>query len=95
MPTGIMMLRWSTLCEPRNAVTAVALAFGLLAAILMARHPPIVVQTTKDGQAVVTWLSGPTDEGKRRGWYHYCISKTAPWLLALAFVLQFIALLLP
>jgi hypothetical protein len=95
MLTAIMTLRWSVLGEPRNALNALALGFGLAAAILMAYYPPRVEQHTKDGRTIGSWVSGPTQEGQRLGWYQHYISKLAPWLLALAFFLQFIAILLP
>ena len=78
-----------------TALNAAALVIGLIAAILMARYPPRVLQITKGGQEPLTIVKEPTEEAKRVGRRQQRLSVAAPWLLALAFFLQFIALWLP
>jgi hypothetical protein len=70
------------------------LVIGLVAAILMARYPPRVLQITEKGEAPIAFVANPTEEGKRRGTRQQRLSEAAPWLLAVAFGLQLIALLL-
>lgn len=71
------------------------LFIGLVAAILMYYFPPRVILYTEKGEPHVTWTSNATDEGKRRGKHQSRLSKAAPCLLAIAFILQLIAALLP
>ena len=76
-------------------LNAFALAIGLVAAILMARYPPRVVQIGKDGLVAMTFVSPRSEEQQRIGRRQQRLSELAPWLLALAFLLQFVALWLP
>ena len=71
------------------------LLIGLLAAVLMFYYPPRIMLYTEKGEAIITWTSNVTDEGKRQGKRQLWWSKAAPWFLALSFLLQLIALLLP
>jgi hypothetical protein len=65
---------------------------GLVAALLMAFFPPRVGRYTKEGAGEITLVSNPTAKGKRWGRVQWWLSVAAPCLLALAFLLQFIAL---
>src|SRR5262245_55155831 len=74
------------------------LLVGLAAAILLAILPPQgVVRYTREGSGFVNWTTGrPTEAGCRRGRQQWWLSTVAgPGLLAVAFVLQLLAVLLP
>jgi hypothetical protein len=71
------------------------LVIGFFAAILMACFPPRVQHYSEKGEREVTWVSNPTDTGKRRGPCQRWLSLAAPCFLALAFLCQILALLLP
>ncbi len=79
----------------RFFLSAAGLLIGLVAAILMACYPPRVMQYTEKGEGHLALVVEATEEGKRWGKRQWWLSKVAPWLLALAFLLQFITLLLP
>jgi len=77
-------------------ITAVlGLLLGFVAAVLMYYFPARVIQFTGKGEGQITWVNNPTDEGKRKGRTQIFLSKTAPWLLAAAFLLQLPTLMLP
>jgi hypothetical protein len=64
-----------------------ALCIGFLAALFLAFSPPPPAQLyTKGGAAQITWTGRVTRWGKVQWWLSY----TGPFLLALAFALQFI-----
>jgi hypothetical protein len=67
------------------------LAIGTLAAVLMYYFPPRVRMYTEKGEAIVSWIGAPTEEGKRLGKWQAFLAKAAPVLLGLAFFLQLVA----
>lgn len=76
-------------------MAVLGLLLGLVAAVLMYYFPARVIQFTEKGEGQITWVNNSTDEGKRKGRTQIVLSKTAPWLLAMAFLLQLPALMLP
>jgi hypothetical protein len=73
---------------PPRMLNGVALCIGVAAALLLAFDPPPAVQPVASGGAAGLTLTGATT-----GWGHikYSVSYSGPALLALAFVLQFVA----
>ena len=79
------MTRWAV----RLNVTA--LVVGLVAAMLLAFYPPRVPQYTEKGEPVISFTANPTEGGKRWGKYQEWASYAGPAFLAVAFLLQLIA----
>lgn len=69
------------------------LIVGFIAAVLMYYFPPRVTLYTKDGAPHVTWIGDQEEGGERKGAIQAFLSRAAPWLLAAAFLLQFLALI--
>jgi hypothetical protein len=78
-----------------SVLSAVGLFIGLVAAILMYYYPPRISLYTEKGEPYGGWVGNPTEKGKVFGWWQVALSKAAPWLLALAFFLQLVAVLMP
>ncbi len=78
-----------------SVLSAVGLFIGLVAAILMYYCPPRISLYTEKGEPYGGWVGNPTEKGKVYGWWQVALSKAAPWLLALAFFLQLVAVLMP
>ena len=76
-------------------LNVIGLFIGLVAAILMYYCPPRVTQYTENGEPPINFVGNATGEGKRRGTWQLRLSRVAPCLLAVAFLLQLIAALLP
>jgi hypothetical protein len=83
----------STLLTPWF-MNVLGLCIGVIAAVLMYYFPPRVIAYTENGAQVFTWTNEPTPEGKQHAAWQTRVSRAAPWLLALGFVLQLLAALL-
>ena len=76
-------------------LNAVGLFIGMVAAMLMYYCPPRVTLYTEKGEPYGGFVGNPTERGKTLGKWQAALSKAAPCLLALAFLLQFAAVVLP
>lgn len=76
-------------------LNVVGLCVGVCAAVLMYYFPPRVIQYTEKGERQIVWTANATEEGKRLGQWQMRLSQIAPWLLALAFLLQLAAVVIP
>ena len=83
------------LATAAQIVAILGLLIGFVAGVLMYYFPAPVIRYTEKGEGEVTWVSNPTEEGKRKGHVQLFFSKLAPWLLAVAFLFQLPTVLLP
>jgi hypothetical protein len=72
-------------------LNVIGLGTNFVAAVLMCFYPPRVAQFTAKGEGFVTFVSGATEEGKRKGVRQQYLSRSAIGLLGLGFFLQLIA----
>lgn len=73
------------------SMNALGLAISTFAAALMYYFPPSLRQYTEAGEQVTHFVGNPTEKGKRVGARQKCLSKVSLALLALGFLIQFIA----
>jgi hypothetical protein len=62
-----------------------------IAAALMYFYPPTVTQYTAKGEGAITWVTAPTEEGKRKGAQQRRRSKAALFLLGGGYLLQLLS----
>jgi hypothetical protein len=67
------------------------LVVGMIAALLMFYFPPRIQAYTEKGEGSITFVSIPTEAGKRRGKRQVFLAKAAPIVLGLSFALQLFA----
>lgn len=66
---------------------------GVVSAFLMYYFPPAKVTYTLDGDREVPWTTGTkSEENKIKAKWHIRLSKAAPVLLGLSFILQMISM---
>jgi hypothetical protein len=70
------------------ALNVIGLVVGIIAALLMFFYPWRGVSYTAKGEAEVKWLANGAEKNIARGKTQIFLSKAAPWLLALGFMLQ-------
>jgi hypothetical protein len=78
-----------------SCVNVVALSIGTLAALIMAFYPPRVRVFGAKGEEYGQFVNNPNPKNKGRGKRQVFLSQFGPWLLAIAFLLQLIAIFLP
>ncbi len=76
-------------------LNVIGLLISTAAAVLMYYFPPRVLQYTEKGEPQITFVGNSTEQGKRVGAWQGRWSKVAPALLALGFLLQLFAALIP
>lgn len=72
-------------------LNVVGLGINTVAAGLMYFFPPAITLYTAKGEGAVTWVTNPTEEGKRKGAQQRRWSRAALFLLGFGFLLQFLS----